>query len=112
MRAAGLRDAIVFSLRTNAASEALYRSAGFDELAIHRRYTRPCQPRGRSPEPATYNRRHDHANPAATRIERDSMGEMEVPADALYGASTQRAVLNFPISGPAVPAGVHPGPRA
>ncbi len=35
----------------------------------------------------------------ATRVERDSMGEMEVPADALYGASTQRAVLNFPISG-------------
>jgi fumarate hydratase, class II len=34
-----------------------------------------------------------------TRIERDSMGEMEVPARALYGASTQRAVLNFPISG-------------
>ena len=34
-----------------------------------------------------------------TRIERDSMGEMEVPADALYGASTQRAVLNFPVSG-------------
>src|SRR5256885_8243460 len=34
-----------------------------------------------------------------TRIERDSMGEMEVPVDALYGASTQRAVLNFPISG-------------
>jgi len=33
------------------------------------------------------------------RIERDSMGEMEVPADALYGASTMRAVLNFPISG-------------
>ncbi len=33
-----------------------------------------------------------------TRIERDSMGAMEVPADALYGASTMRAVLNFPIS--------------
>ena len=32
------------------------------------------------------------------RIERDSMGDMEVPADALYGASTMRAVLNFPIS--------------
>ncbi len=32
------------------------------------------------------------------RIERDSMGEMQVPADALYGAQTQRAVLNFPIS--------------
>jgi fumarate hydratase class II len=33
-----------------------------------------------------------------TRVERDSMGEMQVPSDALYGASTQRAVLNFPIS--------------
>ncbi|MEC9309232.1 MAG: class II fumarate hydratase [Chloroflexota bacterium] len=32
------------------------------------------------------------------RMERDSMGEMEVPSDALYGASTMRAVLNFPIS--------------
>jgi fumarate hydratase, class II len=31
------------------------------------------------------------------------MGEMEVPADALYGASTQRAVLNFPISGTILP---------
>src|SRR5690349_18717010 len=38
-----------------------------------------------------------------TRIERDSMGEMEVPADAYYGASTQRAVLNFPISGQRFP---------
>ncbi len=36
---------------------------------------------------------------AETRIERDSMGEMEVPAGAFYGASTQRAVLNFPVSG-------------
>ncbi len=33
-----------------------------------------------------------------TRVERDSMGEMQVPAAAYYGASTQRAVLNFPIS--------------
>ncbi len=41
-----------------------------------------------------------------TRIERDSMGEMQVPADALYGASTQRAVENFPISGRPVPAEV------
>ncbi|MGH3650786.1 MAG: class II fumarate hydratase [Acidimicrobiia bacterium] len=32
------------------------------------------------------------------RIEKDSMGEVEVPVDALYGASTQRAVDNFPIS--------------
>jgi fumarate hydratase, class II len=35
----------------------------------------------------------------ATRIEKDSLGEMQVPADALYGAQTQRAVENFPISG-------------
>ncbi|MGP0071530.1 MAG: class II fumarate hydratase [Bryobacteraceae bacterium] len=33
------------------------------------------------------------------RIERDTMGEMRVPADALYGPQTQRAVENFPISG-------------
>ena len=38
-----------------------------------------------------------------TRTERDSMGEMEIPAAALYGASTQRAVLNFPISGRRLP---------
>lgn len=35
----------------------------------------------------------------AFRTERDSMGEMQVPAEAYYGAQTQRAVLNFPISG-------------
>ena len=39
-----------------------------------------------------------------TRIERDSMGELQVPADALYGAQTQRAVDNFPISGQPMPA--------
>ncbi|OAI56074.1 class II fumarate hydratase [Verrucomicrobiaceae bacterium SCGC AG-212-N21] len=39
----------------------------------------------------------------STRIEKDSMGEMPVPAEALYGASTQRAVLNFPVSGRPVP---------
>jgi fumarate hydratase class II len=33
-----------------------------------------------------------------TRVERDTMGTMEVPADAYYGAQTQRAVENFPIS--------------
>jgi fumarate hydratase class II len=38
------------------------------------------------------------------RIERDSMGELPVPDDALYGASTGRAVLNFPISGRPMPA--------
>ncbi len=34
-----------------------------------------------------------------TRIEKDSMGDMEVPAGAYWGAQTQRAVENFPISG-------------
>ncbi|MEM7756321.1 MAG: class II fumarate hydratase [Planctomycetota bacterium] len=41
-----------------------------------------------------------------TRVEKDSMGEMTVPADVLYGASTQRAVLNFPVSGRPVHEGV------
>ena len=45
-------------------------------------------------------------SPDSTRIEKDSMGEMPVPADVLYGASTQRAVLNFPISGRPVPSEV------
>jgi fumarate hydratase class II len=37
--------------------------------------------------------------PAEYRIEHDTMGEVRVPASALYGAQTQRAVENFPISG-------------
>ncbi|MCE7031258.1 class II fumarate hydratase [Lysobacter sp. GX 14042] len=39
------------------------------------------------------------------RIEHDSMGELEVPADALWGAQTQRAVQNFPVSGRPMPRG-------
>ncbi|MFW3613279.1 class II fumarate hydratase [Billgrantia antri] len=38
------------------------------------------------------------------RIERDSMGELRVPVSALYGAQTQRAVENFPVSGQSMPA--------
>src|SRR5690242_7346110 len=42
------------------------------------------------------------------RVERDSMGEMKVPAGALYGPQTQRAVENFPVSGqPLPPAFIH-----
>ena len=37
------------------------------------------------------------------RVEKDSMGELEVPANALWGAQTQRAVNNFPISGIPMP---------
>jgi fumarate hydratase, class II len=40
---------------------------------------------------------------ASFRTERDSMGELKVPADALWGAQTQRAVQNFPISGRPLP---------
>lgn len=39
----------------------------------------------------------------STRIERDSMGELEVPSQALYSAQTQRAVMNFPVSGLRMP---------
>ncbi len=38
-----------------------------------------------------------------TRIEQDSMGQLEVPESALYGAQTQRAINNFPVSGKAMP---------
>src|SRR5947209_17811881 len=37
------------------------------------------------------------------RVERDTMGEMRVPAEALYGAQTARAIANFPISGKRFP---------
>jgi fumarate hydratase class II len=37
------------------------------------------------------------------RTEHDSMGELQVPADALWGAQTQRAIQNFPISGQTMP---------
>lgn len=40
---------------------------------------------------------------AGTRVENDSMGAVELPGNALYGASTQRAVLNFPVSGQRFP---------
>ena len=38
------------------------------------------------------------------RIERDPLGELEVPAEAYYGVQTARAVENFPISGLRAPA--------
>jgi fumarate hydratase class II len=39
----------------------------------------------------------------SVRVEKDSMGQLQVPVDALYGAQTQRAVNNFPISGQTMP---------
>ncbi|MGO4550019.1 class II fumarate hydratase [Lysobacter sp. 2RAF19] len=52
---------------------------------------------------ATRNTRS--AGKRGERIEHDSMGELRVPADALWGAQTQRAVQNFPISGRPMPRG-------
>jgi ribosomal protein S18 acetylase RimI-like enzyme len=65
MRETGLRDALVFSLRSNAASEALYRSAGFDEVALHRQYTRPLDLQGpnRRVRSGESSRRQPAANP-------------------------------------------------
>src|SRR5262249_18567345 len=40
----------------------------------------------------------------AHRIERDTLGEVQVPAEALYGAQTQRAIDNFPLGGMPLPA--------
>ena len=40
---------------------------------------------------------------ATTRVERDSLGSLEVPAEALWGAQTQRAIQNFPASGLRMP---------
>jgi fumarate hydratase class II len=40
---------------------------------------------------------------STTRVERDSMGALDVPANALWGAQTQRAVQNFPASGLVMP---------
>jgi fumarate hydratase class II len=44
-------------------------------------------------------------SPPSFRIERDSMGELKVPAEAFWGAQTQRAVDNFPVSGLKLPRG-------
>src|SRR5277367_1634588 len=40
---------------------------------------------------------------ASTRVERDSLGTLDVPANALWGAQTQRAVQNFPPTGLKMP---------
>ncbi len=45
----------------------------------------------------------DNNKKPQTRIEKDSMGSLEVPIEALYGAQTQRAINNFPISGIPMP---------
>jgi fumarate hydratase class II len=55
--------------------------------------------------PVTGQDREPEMTEKSFRIERDSMGELQVPADALWGAQTQRAVENFPVSGLRMPRG-------
>ena len=64
---------------------------------------RPATAGVRASSPA--RRKAAEATPAKTRTEHDSMGELQVPADALWGAQTQRAVQNFPVSGRPMPRG-------
>ncbi len=59
----------------------------------------------KTPRAPKKTRTPDATAPARTRIEHDSMGELRVPADALWGAQTQRAVQNFPVSGQPMPRG-------
>jgi fumarate hydratase, class II len=54
-------------------------------------------------DPKTVSNEKSHVTGGSFRVERDSMGELKVPADALWGAQTQRAVENFPISGLRLP---------
>src|SRR5690606_18843844 len=72
---------------------SLYKSL---RSAHHTRFVVPAEPGDRS-------RITRRGAAVEHRIERDSMGELEVPADALWGAQTQRAVDNFPISGLRMP---------
>src|SRR5450756_2613942 len=51
----------------------------------------------------TSARLHNRTMTDSFRIERDTMGDMRVPASALYGPQTARAVHNFPISGKRFP---------
>src|SRR6185436_13200907 len=71
----------------------LSRKAG----SIGRPVYRP--PSGGMIEGAGRRRARTHEMPQKYRLERDPLGEVRVPAGAYYGAQTQRAVENFPISG-------------
>ena len=68
-------------------------------MIAHQRVRSPGRHRGHGRSTSEFI----EAMTKAFRIERDSMGELQVPADALWGAQTQRAVQNFPISGRRMP---------
>jgi len=62
-------------------------------------------PQGPAAAPHTPSGAQELMSADGFRVERDSMGELRVPADALWGAQTQRAVQNFPLSGLRMPRG-------
>ncbi|MGH7209634.1 MAG: class II fumarate hydratase [Nitrospiraceae bacterium] len=55
--------------------------------------------KGQAPQPRGGQSADPRPAGAGTRVERDTMGELAVPADAYYGVQTARAIRNFPISG-------------
>src|SRR5438094_10404069 len=55
--------------------------------------------RGQARQPRSGQATDPRPGGAGTRTERDTMGEVAVPADAYYGVQTARAIRNFPISG-------------
>ena len=65
----------------------------------------PARPRAKTPARTPRAPGKPASGSARTRLEHDSMGELQVPIDALWGAQTQRAVQNFPISGRPMPRG-------
>ena len=104
----GARDEAARGARAPAAVSA--RPPGRLRQRAHRRGQPPARgSRGRRPAVPhsaghpLHRRRRARLQPmtddAETRVERDSMGEVRVPASAKWGAQTQRAVENFPISG-------------
>src|SRR2546427_8346986 len=71
-------------------------------MSAENRPRTPRNPAAAQPRTAA-DPEQDHAR-AAYRVERDPLGDVRVPRDAYYGAQTQRAVENFPISGLRSPA--------
>ena len=104
----GIRDLGVASIRS-LTGQAPSREAVLAELAaaFSRVWERPVlfplrsnrRPTSRSHRRPRMSETKAAASPKPTRTEKDSLGPLEVPADAYYGVQTARAVANFPISG-------------
>jgi len=55
-----------------------------------------------STAPVTWAQQSEQAAPGQTRVEKDLLGEKQIPADAYYGVQTMRALENFQLSGIAI----------